>query len=199
MNKENKALNLAFRISIIVTWVMTNISLFVLITGFKNIETKDLNEKNFVERLLKIIGDFADKTTLYYVTLALICVCLVLCIITRYKTRLVSYIFRIVGLGFSLIAVIGGMEYISAVRSCKGLSLAFVGSKTEEIASALSSAGMSDNVDHVAKVLTDSNEAGAAFGGYFIPIIILFILMITSIHCLVKRSDPNKVSGGSEE
>ena len=198
MNKENKILHLAFRISIIVTWVMTNISLFMLISGFKNLDTKDLNEKNFGERLLKIIGDFADKTTLYYVTMALICVCLVLCILTRYKTRLVSYIFRIVGLVFSLIVVIGGVEYISAVGSCKGLSLEVAGTKTEEIASALSSAGMTDNVDHVAKVLTDKNEVGAAFGGYLIPMFILFILAITSIHCLVKRSDPNK-AGGSED
>ena len=58
---------------------------------------------------------------------------------------------------------------------------------------------MSDNVENVAKTLTNKDEALAAFGGYFLPIFILFILMITSIHCLVKKSDPNNKNGGSAE
>ncbi len=191
MNKENKTLGLAFRISIIVTWIMSNISLFVLFSGLKNIETEGIDKDNIADRMLKIIGDFADKTTLYYVTLGMLAACLVLCIITRYKTKLVSYIFRIIGLAISLFSMIAGVEYIGALRSCKGLSLTVTGTKTEEIAAALSAAGLSDNVDNVAKTLTNKDEAAAAFAGYLIPIFILFVLMITSIHCLVKKKDPN--------
>ena len=204
MNKENKTLNLALRIAIIVTWLMSNISLFVLLSGFSNFDTsgidKDSSKSLIAERLLNIIGDIAGNTTFYYVTFAMLCICLVLAVITRYKTRLVSYIFKILGLVISLMAVGGGFEYIGALGSCKGLSnLAIDGTSTEAVQSALSSAGLTDNVENVAKTLTNSDEAAAAIAGYIFPIFILFILMITSIHCLVKKSDPNNKNGGSAE
>lgn len=200
MNKENKTLNLALRIAIIVTWLMSNISLFVMLSGFSNVDTNGLDKNNVGERLLKVIGDIAGNTTFYYVTFAMLCICLVLAVITRYKTRLVSYIFKILGLVISLMAVGGGFEYIGALGSCKGLSnLAIDGTSTEAVQSALSSAGLTDNVENVAKTLTNSDEAAAAIAGYIFPIFILFILMITSIHCLVKKSDPNNKNGGSAE
>ena len=86
-NKENKTLNLAFRICLILTWVMSNISVVALLTGFKNIETDGL----------------------------------------------------------------------------------------------------------------DKEAAGNALVAYMLPIFILFILTITTIHCLVKKSDPNNKNSGSEE
>lgn len=200
MNKENKNLNLILRIAIIVTWVMSNISLFVLLSGFKNVDTNGLDKDNVGERLLKVLGDFADNTTLYYVTFGMLFACLVLAVITRYKTTLVSFIFKIVGLAFALICMGSGLEYIGALSDCKGLTnLTIDGTSTEAVQAALSSAGMSDNVENVAKTLTNKDEALAAFGGYIFPIFILFILMITSIHCLVKKSDPNNKNGGSEE
>ena len=85
MNKENKTINLALRIALIVTWVMSNISVFVLMTGLKNIETEGIDKDNIGERMLKIIGDFGSKTTLYYVTMVMIGACLILAIVTRYK------------------------------------------------------------------------------------------------------------------
>ena len=204
MNKENKTLNLALRIAIIVTWLMSNISLFVLLSGFSNFDTsgidKDSSKSLIAERLLNIIGDIAGNTAFYYVTFAMLCICLVLAVITRYKTTLVSFIFKIVGLAFALICMGSGLEYIGALSDCKGLTnLTIDGTSTEAVQAALSSAGMSDNVENVAKTLTNKDEALAAFGGYFLPIFILFILMITSIHCLVKKSDPNNKNGGSEE
>ena len=67
MNKENKTLNLALRIAIIVTWLMSNISLFVLLSGFSNFDTsgidKDSSKSLIAERLLNIIGDIAGNTT----------------------------------------------------------------------------------------------------------------------------------------
>ena len=179
---------------------MSNISLFVMLSGFSNVDTNGLDKNNVGERLLKVIGDIAGNTTFYYVTFAMLCICLVLAVITRYKTRLVSYIFKILGLVISLMAVGGGFEYIGALGSCKGLSnLAIDGTSTEAVQSALSSAGLTDNVENVAKTLTNSDEAAAAIAGYIFPIFILFILMITSIHCLVKKSDPNNKNGGSAE
>ena len=196
MNKTNKNLGLAMRIAIIVTWIMSNINLFVLLSGFSNFDTsgldKDSSKSLIAERLLKIIGDIAGNTTFYYVTFGMIFACLVLAVVSRYKTTLVSFIFKIVGLGFALIFMGGGLEYIGALSSCKGLTnLTIEGTSTDAVQAALSSAGLSDDVEKVAKTLTNKDEALAAFGGYIFPILILFILMITSIHCLVKKSDPN--------
>ena len=195
MNKENKTLNLALRICLIVTWIMSNLSLFVLFSGLKNIETEGLDKDNVGERMLKIISDFSDKTTLYYVTMAMLAGCLVLAVITRYKTRLVSYIFKILGLGISLMTMISGLEYVGAIRECKGLSnLVISGTSTDAVRDALASANFSGDAEKIAKTLTNSDEAASAILGYFLPILILFILMITSIHCLVKKSDPNNAN-----
>lgn len=197
MNKTNKNLGLAMRIAIIVTWIMTNISVFVLLSGFANFDKGALDSKNpdkqkTAQEVLKIIGDLGSKTTLYYVTFGLIAVCLALAVISRYKTTLVSFIFKIVGLGFALLFMGAGMNYIGALSSCKGLSnLTVDGTSTEAVQAALSSAGFSGDAAETAKILTNKDEALAAFGGYIFPILILFILMITSIHCLVKKSDPN--------
>lgn len=192
MNKTNKNLGLAMRIAIIATWIMSNINLFAILSGFKNVDTNGLDKDNIGDRLLKVLSDFASKTTLYYVTFGMIFACLVLAVVSRYKTTLVSFVFKIVGLGFALIFMGGGLEYIGALSSCKGLTnLTIEGTSTEAVQAALSSAGLSDDVEKVAKTLTNKDEALAAFGGYIFPILILFILMITSIHCLVKKSDPN--------
>ena len=192
MNKTNKNLGLAMRIAIIATWIMSNINLFAILSGFKNVDTNGLDKDNIGDRLLKVLSDFASKTTLYYVTFGMIFACLVLAVVSRYKTTLVSFIFKIVGLGFALIFMGAGLEYIGALSSCKGLTnLTIEGTSTEAVQAALSSAGLSDDVEKVAKTLTNKDEALAAFGGYIFPILILFILMITSIHCLVKKSDPN--------
>lgn len=192
MNKENKTLNLALRICIILTWVMSNVSLFVFFSGLANIESEGLDEKNFPERLFKIIGDFADKVTLYYVVLGLVAVCLVLSVLTRYKTRMHSFIVKIIFLAISLVSMISGLEYINALGNCKGLSnLTYSGFTADSVASALTSAGCSGDVQNIAQTLTDKEAAANAIGGYIFPIFILFILTITSIHCLVKRHDPN--------
>ncbi len=192
MNKENKSLNLALRILIILTWIMSNISLFAIASGMSKLDTNDLKQDNMAERLLDIIGDFASKTTFYYITLGMVIACLALSIITRYKTTLVSYIFKILSLLLAMMTLISGLTYVNALRACKGLSdIKISGTSAEEVASALSSAGLDKNVDDIAKTLTDANEAGAALAGYMFPILILFILTITSIHCLVKKKDPN--------
>ena len=203
-NKENKTLGLALRICLIVTWLMTNISVFVLLSGFANFDKGALDSKNpdkqkTAQEVLKIIGDLGSKTTLYYVTFGLIAVCLALAVISRYKTTLVSFIFKIVGLGFALLFMGAGMNYIGALSSCKGLSnLTVDGTSTEAVQAALSSAGFSGDAAETAKILTNQDEFFLAIAGYIFPIIILFILAITSIHCLVKKKDPNQ-KGGSEE
>ncbi|MBP1537528.1 MAG: hypothetical protein ILA17_06640 [Ruminococcus sp.] len=200
MNKENKTLNLAFRICLILTWVMSNISFFAMMTGFKNIETDGLNEKNIAERMLKIIGDFGSKTVFYYITFGMLAACVVLAIVTRYKTKLVSYIFRLLGLVLALMTMISGFDYIGALSSCKGLSgIAANGTSKEAVTQALTSAGFSGNASETAKMLTDKDAAGGALAAYILPIIVLFILTITTIHCLVKKKDPNNKNGGSEE
>lgn len=200
MNKENKTLNLAFRICLILTWVMSNISFIAMMTGFKNIETDGLNENNIAERMLKIIGDFGSKTTFFYITFGMVAACLVLAIVTRYKTKLVSYIFRLLGLGFTLMTMVSGFEYLSAINSCKGLSgVAANGTSTEAVTQALASSSFSGNASETAKMLTNKDAVGNALAAYILPIIVLFILTITTIHCLVKKSDPNNKNGGSEE
>ena len=200
-NKENKTLGLALRICLIVTWLMTNISVFVLLSGFANFDkAKNPDKQKTAQEVLKIIGDLGSKTTLYYVTFGLIAVCLALAVISRYKTPLVSFIFKIVGLGFALLFMGAGMNYIGALSSCKGLSnLTVDGTSTEAVQTALSSAGFSGDAAETAKILTNQDELFLAIAGYIFPIIILFILTITSIHCLVKKKDPNAKSSSSEE
>ena len=62
MNTDNKNLNLALRIMLIATWVMSNISIFAIFSGLKNVDTKGLDKDNVAERLLNVISDFASKT-----------------------------------------------------------------------------------------------------------------------------------------
>ena len=195
-NKENKTLGLALRICLIATWVMSCISVFVLMTGLKNIQTDGLDKDNVGVRLVRIVGDFGDKTTLYYVTFGMLIACLVLAVVSKYKTKTVSYIFKIVGLGISVIAMVSGFEYISALRSCKGLpALSVTSTSKDAVAQALSSAGFSGNAAQTAGILTSKEQGSDLFGGYFFPLLILFILLITSIHCLVKKNDPNQKDG----
>ncbi len=195
-NKENKTLGLALRICLIATWVMSCISVFVLMTGLKNIQTDGLDKDNVGVRLVRIVGDFGDKTTLYYVTFGMLIACLVLAVVSKYKTKTVSYIFKIIGLGISVIAMASGFEYISALRSCKGLpALSVTSTSKDAVAQALSSAGFSGNAAQTAGILTSKEQGSDLFGGYFFPLLILFILLITSIHCLVKKNDPNQKDG----
>ena len=195
-NKENKTLGLALRICLIATWVMSCISVFVLMTGLKNIQTDGLDKDNVGVRLVRIVGDFGDKTTLYYVTFGMLIACLVLAVVSKYKTKTVSYIFKIIGLGISVIAMVSGFEYISALRSCKGLpALSVTSTSKDAVAQALSSAGFSGNAAQTAGILTSKEQGSDLFGGYFFPLLILFILLITSIHCLVKKNDPNQKDG----
>lgn len=204
-NKENKNLNLALRICLIVTWVMTNISVFVLLSGFANFDKGALDSKNpdkqkTAQEVLKIIGDLGSKTTLYYVTFGMLFACLVLAIVSRYKTTIVSFVFKILSIGLAILIMGSGLNYISALGSCKGLSnLTVDGTSTEAVQAALSSAGFSGDAAETAKILTNQDELFLAIAGYIFPIIILFILAITSIHCLVKKKDPNNKNGGSEE
>lgn len=195
-NKENKTLGLALRICLIATWVMSCISIVVLMTGLKNIQTDGLDKDNVGVRLVRIIGDFGDKTTLYYVTFGMLIACLVLAVVSKFKTKTVSYIFKIIGLGISVIAMASGFEYISALRSCKGLpALSVTSTSKDAVAQALSSAGFSGNAAQTAGILTSKEQGSDLFGGYFFPLLILFILLITSIHCLVKKNDPNQKDG----
>lgn len=199
MNKENKTLNLAFRICLIVTWLMSNISVVTLLTGFKNIETDGLDKDNIAERILKIIGDIGSKTTFFYITFGMVIACAVLAVVTRYKTKLVSYIFRLLSLLFVIMSMASGFEYLSAVNSCKGITgVAANGTSTEAVTQALASSSFSGNAAETAKMLTNKDAVGNALAAYILPIIVLFILTITTIHCLVKKSDPNK-KGSSEE
>ena len=203
-NKENKTLGLALRICLIVTWLMTNISVFVLLSGFANFDKGALDSKNpdkqkTAQEVLKIIGDLGSKTTLYYVTFGLIAVCLALAVISRYKTKTVSYVFKIIFLLFSISTMAGGFEFLSALRSCKGLSaLSATGTSKDAVAQALSSAGFSGNAADTANILTSKEQVGNALGGYLIPLFVLFVIMITSIHCLVKKKDPNAKSSSEE-
>jgi len=199
MNTDNKNLNLALRIMLIATWVMSNISIFAIFSGLKNVDTKGLDKDNVAERLLNVISDFASKTIFYYITFGMVAVCLVLAVITRYKTRMVSYVFKILTLGLTLMIFVSGFEYVGALSACKGLSnLTFSGTSQESVAAALASGGLTKDVDSVASTLVNKDAAAAALGAYIVPILILFILMITSIHCLAKKSDPNAPAGGNE-
>jgi low affinity Fe/Cu permease len=199
MNKDNKSLGLALRICIILTWVMSHISLFAILSGLENVESEGLDKDNVGERLLKVISDFAGKTTLYYVTFGMLFVCLALAIISRYKTRIYSFIFKIIALVIALLSMASGLEYIGAVRSCKDLSnLVITGTSKEAIQNALVSANFSGDAAKIAETLSNKEEASLALAGYIFPIFILFILTITSIHCLVKKKDPNNTSSANE-
>lgn len=197
MNKTNRNINLVLRIGLILTWITSIVSMLSILSGLKGVDTQGMNEKNVGERLLAVIGDFADKTNLYYVTLGMVAVCLVLSVITRYKTKKGSYIGKITALFITLTTMINGLDFLSAIRSCKGLSnITVTGTDAGSVAASLTAAGFSGNAETVAQTLTDKDAAGALVAGYMIPILILFVLVITSVHCLVKRSDPNNTESG---
>ena len=201
MNKENKSLNIALRVCIILTWLMSNVSLIAMMTGLKNIKTEGLDKDNVIDRILEVLGDFGSNTVFYYVTLGMVGACLLLAILTRYKTSIVSFVAKIVFLAFTLTTMIGGLTYVGALGSCGGLAnLTVTGTSAEAIQTALTNANFSGDAASVAETLVNKDEAGAALAGYFFPILVLFVLMITSIHCLVKRNDPNNKGdqGGQE-
>ena len=199
MNKENKTLNIALRVCIILTWIMSNVSFFGTMMGMKNINIDGLNENNITERLLEVLGDIGSNTYFYYITMGMVGACLLLAILTRYKTRMVSFIFKIVFLGFTLITMIGGIGYVNALGQCSGLSnLTITGTSADAIKASLTAANFSGDAAKVAETLTNKDEAGAALAGYFMPLFVLFVLVITSIHCLVKRNDPNNKGGNQE-
>ncbi|MBO5576390.1 MAG: hypothetical protein J5956_08885 [Ruminococcus sp.] len=191
MNKDNKILGLAMRFCIIITWIVCNISLFVMLTGMKNVDVDGMDKDNAAERMLKVIGDFGDKTTLYYVTFGMLIICLVLAVLSKYKTGKGAFIAKIVFLFMSVYSAFGGFEYLKALSDVKGIKLAVSGTSTDAITKALSDAGYSGNAESVAKTLGDKDAASALIAGYFFPLLVLFVLMITSIHCLVKKKDPN--------
>ncbi|MBR4555527.1 MAG: hypothetical protein IKO27_08070 [Ruminococcus sp.] len=197
MNKTNKNFNLALRICIILTWIMSNVSFFMIVSGFKDVKLEGLDKDNVAERLLDVITSFAKNTTFYYVVLVMTVVCFILAVLTRYKTTIVSFIFKILSLGLTILILVSGMEYIGALRSCKDLAdVTFSGHDAASVAATLTDAGIAD-AQKVADTLTNPDAAAAALGAYLIPIIILFILFITSLHCLIKRNDPNN-RGGNE-
>lgn len=191
MNKDNKILGLAMRFCIIITWIMCNISLFVMLTGIKNVDVEGMDKDNAAERMLKVVGDFGDKTTLYYVTFGMLIICLVLAVLSKYKTGKVAFIAKIVFLFLSVYAAFGGFEYIKALSDLEGVKLNVSGTSVEAITKALTDANFSGNAESVAKTLGDKNALGSLVSGYFFPILVLFVLTITSIHCLVKKKDPN--------
>ena len=199
MNKTNKNLNLALRILIILSWIMSNVSLFMMITGVKNINTDGLDKDNVGERLLDVVSDFAKNTTFYYVVLGMTACCLVLAIVTRYKTKMVSYVFKIIALVITVLSQIAGITYIGALGELKNVTVKFSGTSKDAIVAGLKEAGVSGDVDSIAATLLNNNEAAATLGAYMLTIIVLFILMITSIHCLVKREDPNNIENSGEQ
>ena len=202
MNKENKSLNIALRICIIVTWIMSNVSFVMLASGMKNINVEGLNNDNFADRVLEVLGDIGSNTVFYYVTLGMVGACLLLAILTRYKASMVSFIAKIIFLGYTIFTMISGLSYVGALGSCGGLAdLKVSGTSAEAVQTALTSAGFSGDAAKVAETLTNKDELGYALAGYFLPIFILFILFITSLHCLIKKSDPNSKGanqGGQE-
>lgn len=191
MNKDNKILGLAMRFCIIITWIMCNISLFVMLTGMKNVDVDGMDKDNAAERMLKVIGDFGDKTTLYYVTFGMLIICLVLAVLSKYKTGKGAFIAKIVFLFMSVYSAFSGFEYLKALSDVKGIKLDVSGTSVDAISKALADANFSGNAESVAKTLGDKDAVGALVSGYFFPLLVLFVLTITSIHCLVKKKDPN--------
>ena len=164
MNKTNKNLNLALRILIILSWIMSNVSLFMMITGVKNINTDGLDKDNVGERLLDVVSDFAKNTTFYYVVLGMTACCLVLAIVTRYKTKMVSYVFKIIALVITVLSQIAGITYIGALGELKNVTVKFSGTSKDAIVAGLKEAGVSGDVDSIAATLLNNNEAAATLG-----------------------------------
>ena len=191
MNKDNKILGLAMRFCIIITWIVCNISLFVMLTGMKNVDIDGMDKDNAAERMLRVIGDFGDKTTLYYITFGMLIICLILAVLSKYKTGKGAFIAKIVFMFMSVYSAFGGFEYLKALSDVKGVKLDVSGTSVDAISKALADANFSGNAESVAKTLGDKDAVGSLVAGYFFPLLVLFVLMITSIHCLVKKKDPN--------
>ena len=200
MNKTNKYLNIALRCGIFVSFILACASFGMIIGSFKNLKVEGLDENNVVERILGIIPDMTGAFKVYTIVVIVLGITLVLSILTRYKARIVSLIFRPLTLLICFMTFVSGMPVANAFNKLATYSnLNITAHDKESLAASLTASGVSaDDVTRISEDLSNKDNLLVVIGAYFIVPFLVFILVCTSIHCLVKSKDPNN-KGESEE
>ncbi len=200
MNKTNKYLNIALRCMIFVSFVMMIVLWGAFFKAFgkafvdSGVKIAGLSTEEqsrvIVEQFLGSLNEFTGAFTLYYVELVFLCITALLSLLTRYKAKIVSFIFRTLTLLLTVLVFFGGAEVpmaISKLGNYSGLSI--TAHDKESLISSLTANGVSAaDVDSIAATLSDKEQIGGTLVAYVFVPMLLFILVITSIHCLVKRS-----------
>ena len=197
MNKTNKYLNIALRCGIIASFVLSIVSFGLMLGGLKNIDTNGLDKDNFVERFLAIINDMTGAAKVYIIVMIVLGITLILSVITRYKARLVSLVFRTLTLLICFVTFFGGLRVANALNTLGTYSdLNIVAHNKDTLIESLTANGVTAaDVTKIADDLTDKDSVAMVLAAYMIVPLLLFILICTSIHCLAKRKDPNGVAG----
>ena len=210
MNKTNKYLNIALRVMIFASFIMIFVlwgSLFKAVgdTFSKDMDMNGLSSSEqteaIVERFLENIDKFIGAFNLYKVELVMLAVTAVLSILTRYKTRAVSFVFRTLALVLQVGIFFSGLalpQAFSKLGTYKDLAIS--ATDKDSLVQSLTDNGVTaSDIDKIADTLTSQQEIGNTLLAYLGVPFVLFILVITSIHCLAKKSDPNNPQSDNDE
>lgn len=210
MNKTNKYLNLALRCMIFLAFVMTIVLWAAAFNGFYETFkdsadeltklTGKEQETKIIETFLSGVNKFGSAFTLYIVEVIILAVTAVLSLLTRYKTRVVSFVFRTLTLILTAFIFFEGIGIPNAFKKLSTYTdLTITAHDKDSLIASLTAGGVSSaDVNSISDALANKEQIASTIMAYFIGPLFLFILVITSIHCLVKRNDPNN-SAGSEE
>lgn len=210
MNKTNKYLNIVLRVMIFASFIMIFVLWGSLFKAAGDTFSKDMNldglssseqTEVIVERFLENIDKFIGAFSLYKVELVMLAVTAVLSILTRYKTRMVSFIFRTLALVLQVGIFFSGLalpQAFSKLGTYKDLAIS--ATDKDSLVQSLTDNGVTaSDIDKIADTLTSQQEIGNTLLAYLGVPFVLFILVITSIHCLAKKSDPNNPQSDNDE
>lgn len=198
MSTTNKRLDLIFRCGIFLSLILTVANQGIFLSGLKNIKIEGLDENNFIERFLGAVNDFSDGIVIYSITIGVLAVCTVLSLMTRYKARLTSMIFRTSALAVCTVSYLSGLTAERAVSKLTGYAGVTVSAAgRDSLMTCLSSQGVSaDDVTFISDTLTDTGRLFSLCSAMFLIPSVLAVLTVTSIHCFIKHSDPNAPASG---
>ena len=210
MNKTNKNLNIALRVMIFASFIMIFVLWGSLFKAAGDTFSKDMNldglssseqTEVIVERFFFFFDKFIGAFNLYKVELVMLAVTAVLSILTRYKTRMVSFIFRTLALVLQAGIFFSGLALPQAFAKLGTYKdLAVSATDKDSLVQSLTDNGVTAaDVEKIADTLTSQEEIANTLLAYLGVPFVLFILVITSIHCLAKRSDPNNPQSDNDE
>lgn len=190
MSKDNKALNILFRICIFAAFAMCTVSAsrFVYYAIKTGTARSDKSETEYYDSLNNMLSVFRLHDYLFFVVL----LCVILSISTRYKATLAAVICRTALLGYSAVMLITSKAmpaaYLKIVDTLEESGADIMRMSDAKALNALIESGLSKSeADQLIATLTDEDSALALVAAYAVTMFIAFILSITSLHNLFKR------------